>query len=142
MESWPKPTEQTQTVASDSNIFGAEALDASPRLSQSEPPGGKHSAPDATGTTGWHLWAERTSLVVYVVFCIELGMILAVLPWTKVWTENNFVIARPLLRALVNDNFIRGLVTGLGLVDIWFGIREAVHYREPAPKPNSPPPSS
>lgn len=77
------------------------------------------------------VWGHRLSLVVLVVFCIELGMLLAILPWTAVWNQNNFLMAHPALRAFVQNNFVRGIATGLGLVDIWIGIWEAVHYRDP-----------
>lgn len=78
------------------------------------------------------IWSHRLSLVVLVVFCIELGILLAILPWTPVWNQNNFLVAYPALRAVFQNNFIRGLATGLGLIDIWIGIWEAVHYRDPA----------
>jgi hypothetical protein len=77
------------------------------------------------------LWSHRLSLVVLVVFCIELGMFLAILPWIPVWNQNTFLGAYPGMRALVQNNFVRGIATGLGLVDIWIGIWEAVHYRDP-----------
>lgn len=77
------------------------------------------------------VWSHRLSLVVLVVFCIELGMLLAILPWTTVWNQNSFVVAYPTLKAFVQNNFVRGIATGLGLVDIWIGIWEAVHYRDP-----------
>ncbi len=77
------------------------------------------------------IWSHRLSLVVLVVFCIELGMLLAILPWTTVWNQNSFLAAYPGLRAFMQNNFVRGIATGLGLVDIWIGIREAVHYRDP-----------
>jgi len=77
------------------------------------------------------VWLHRLSLVVFVVFCIELGMLLAILPWTAVWNQNSFLSAHPALKALAQSNFIRGLATGFGLVDIWIGIWEAVHYRDP-----------
>jgi len=77
------------------------------------------------------IWSHRLSLVVLVVFCIELGMLLAILPWTTVWNQNSYLIAYPSLRAFAQNNFVRGLATGLGLVDIWIGIWEAVHYRDP-----------
>jgi hypothetical protein len=67
------------------------------------------------------------------VFYIELGMLLAVLPWTKLWTENGLVMGLPQLRAIMQMNFVRGLVTGVGLVDIWIGVWEAVRYREVRP---------
>jgi hypothetical protein len=34
------------------------------------------------------------------------------------------------LRVFFHSYFVRGLVTGLGLVDLWLGISEAVQYRE------------
>jgi len=77
------------------------------------------------------IWSQRLFLVVTVVFCIELGILLAILPWTPVWNQNNFLLAHPALRAVMQNNFVRGLATGLGLIDIWIGIWEAVHYRDP-----------
>lgn len=77
------------------------------------------------------VWLHRISLVVFVIFCIELGMLLAVLPWTPVWVNNGLVASYPLLKSLLHGNFVRGLVTGFGLIDIWIGIWEAVHYKDP-----------
>ncbi len=77
------------------------------------------------------IWSHRLSLVVLVVFCIELGMLLSILPWTTVWNQNTFLVAHPALRSFAQNNFVRGIATGLGLVDIWIGIWEAVHYRDP-----------
>lgn len=76
------------------------------------------------------LWIDRVALVIRVVFYIELGMLLAVLPWTRLWTENGLVTSLPKLREILQMNFVRGLVTGVGLVDVWIGIWEAVRYRE------------
>ena len=42
-----------------------------------------------------------------------------------------FLGAHPDLRALFQNNFLRGVATGLGLIDIWIGIWEAVHYHDP-----------
>jgi len=76
------------------------------------------------------LWVKRLWLVVFVLFCLEVGIILTVLPWTRVWTENSLLLGHPQLREFLMQNFVRGLVSGLGLVDIWMGIAEAVRYRE------------
>lgn len=77
------------------------------------------------------VWLHRLSLVIFVIFCIELGMLLAVLPWTPVWSNNGLVADSHMLKSLLQGNFIRGLVTGCGLVDIWIGIWQAVHYKDP-----------
>jgi hypothetical protein len=76
------------------------------------------------------LWMQRLSVVTFVIFCIELGMVLAVLPWMRAWTENSLLAPYPGLRAFLEHNFVRGAVSGLGLVNIWIGIWEAVRYRE------------
>lgn len=76
------------------------------------------------------IWIDRLGLVIRVVFYIELGMLLTVLPWTRFWTNNSLVMDLPRLNSVLQMNFVRGLATGVGLVDIWIGIWEAVRYRE------------
>ena len=92
------------------------------------------SAPPEAKVSRTTIWLHRLSLVIFVIFCIELGLLLAVLPWTRIWTDNSLVAAHPSWRALVQDNFVRGVITGIGLVDVWLGIWEAVHYRDPGKK--------
>jgi hypothetical protein len=76
------------------------------------------------------VWMQRLFLITTVIICLWLGLVLAVLPWTAVWTDNSLVLGSPRLRQVLSTGFIRGLVTGLGLVDLWIGISEAVHYRD------------
>ena len=76
------------------------------------------------------LWLKRFWLVIFVLFCLEVGIILTVLPWTRIWAENSLLLGHPEVRAFLQQNFVRGLISGLGLVDIWMGIAEAVRYRE------------
>jgi len=75
-------------------------------------------------------WLQRLWLVVFVLFCLEVGIILTVLPWTRLWTDNSLLISFPSVKEFLNYNFVRGLVSGLGLIDIWMGVVEAVTYRE------------
>jgi hypothetical protein len=82
------------------------------------------------------LWLRRLTLALFVVVCVEVGLVLVVFPWTHVWTDNALLIRNVTLRSLAMHNFVRGLVTGLGLINVWMGIWEAVHYREPKPEMN------
>ena len=77
-----------------------------------------------------HVWLQRLWLVVFVLFCLEVGIILTVLPWTRLWTDNSLLLTYPAVKEFLNYGFVRGLVSGLGLVDIWMGVAEAVTYRE------------
>jgi len=76
------------------------------------------------------VWIQRFFLVSTVVFCLWIGLVLAVLPWLPAWTENSLVSDFPKLRWLLGTGFIRGLTSGLGLLDLWIGVSEAVHYRD------------
>ena len=86
------------------------------------------------------VWRARIYLVIFVIFCIELGLLLAVLPWTRLWTENELLLSYPVLRTIAHNTFLRGAISGLGLIDVWLGIWEAVHYHDPKPEPPQPPP--
>ena len=80
------------------------------------------------------IWLQRLSLLVLVLFCVYLGVLLTILPWWKrVWDQNLWIQSRPMLAAVLNSGATRGLISGLGLLDIWIGISEAVHYRDARP---------
>ena len=76
------------------------------------------------------LWLRRVSLVLFVVVCVWVGLILVVLPWTHVWTDNGLLLRNLSLRSFASLNFVRGVVSGLGFINVWMGVSEAVHYRE------------
>lgn len=80
------------------------------------------------------LWLQRLWLVVFVLFCLEVGIALVVLPWLRFWSENSLIAGYPQLQEFLKLNFVRGLVSGLGLVDIGMGVLEAIRYRE-SPNP-------
>ena len=77
------------------------------------------------------VWLQRISLFILVLFCIYLGVIVAVLPWlSSVWDHNLFFTSHPALWAVLRLGPVRGVISGVGLLDIWIGISEAVHYRD------------
>jgi hypothetical protein len=77
------------------------------------------------------VWLQRLSLFVLVLFCVYLGVLVMVLPWwPRMWDQNLFLEARPHLARVLHIGAVRGAISGLGLLDIWIGISEAVHYRE------------
>jgi hypothetical protein len=77
------------------------------------------------------VWLQRLSLFVLVLFCVYLGILVMVLPWwTRIWDQNMFIQSRPALAAVLHLGAVRGLISGLGVLDIWIGVSEAVHYRD------------
>ena len=101
-------------------------------LSSSAMAAGLESRPEPMPQS--EVWARRLSLILFLLICLLLGTVVAVLPWTFWWSENNLLFRFPALRSIALKPFVKGLVSGLGLIDIWIGIWEAVRDRGPLPK--------
>lgn len=76
------------------------------------------------------VWAQRLLLVVEVAIAVWAGILVMVLPWTRLWTENPLLSAWPSVKVILNLSFVRGMISGVGLVDVWMGISDATHFRD------------
>src|SRR5271167_1609893 len=76
------------------------------------------------------LWLHRISVFLFVLISAVAGVLLIILPWTPEWTDNYLLLSFPSLRSVVSNGFFRGICSGLGLLDIWIGFWEALHYHE------------
>lgn len=91
-------------------------------------------APAAESEAPMPVWMARSMMLVFVAFCVEVGLVLMAVPWLPhLWQESSLLAGHLALRAFLANNFVRGAVTGVGVLDIWLGIYEAVHYRDPKP---------
>ena len=77
-----------------------------------------------------HVWMHRLSVFLFVLVSAVAGVLLIILPWTPEWTDNYLLLSFPALRSVVSNGFFRGICSGLGLLDIWIGFWEALHYHE------------
>jgi len=88
------------------------------------------SLPTKERYKGFELWLHRLTVLMFGLVCIIVGVLLMVLPWRPEWTDNRLLLTSPGLRAFVANGFVRGLCSGLGLLDIWIGFSEVLHYNE------------
>lgn len=88
---------------------------------------------EATRYTGLDLWLHRLTILMLVFVCAVVGVLLVILPWRPEWTDNRLLLAYPGLRDFISNGFVRGICSGLGILDIWIGFWEAIHYREEKP---------
>ena len=94
-------------------------------------PAGVLDPPDAgRHPSGTQLWLHRISVFLFVLISAVAGVLLIILPWTPGWTDNYLLMSFPSLRSVVDNGFFRGICSGLGLLDIWIGFWEALHYHE------------
>jgi hypothetical protein len=110
-------------ISSDRSSVPPNSVATDPVRAQANGDGG-------TGTVA-PVWLQRLSLFVLVLFCVYLGVLVMILPWwTRVWDHNLFISSHPELAAVLHNGAMRGFISGLGLLDIWIGISEAIHYRD------------
>lgn len=86
--------------------------------------------PEPLRRTGIELWLHRITVLLFVFVCASAGVLLIIVPWTHAWTDNRLLLVFPGLREIVANGFVRGMCSGLGVLDIWIGFWEAVHYHE------------
>lgn len=61
---------------------------------------------------------NRISRILFGLICLESGVLLVSLPWTRFWEQNFFLDRYPALIPYLLNPYLRGAVTGLGLLDI------------------------
>jgi hypothetical protein len=113
--------------------ISSESLDSAPTPPSAETAPAQEPPVAAAGAVA-PIWLQRLSLFVLVLFCVYLGVLVMILPWwPRVWDHNLFIQSHPALAAVLHTGAVRGLISGLGLIDIWIGVSEAVHYRDHRP---------
>ncbi len=70
------------------------------------------------------VWQRRILSFCFVVFTLELGVFLLVFPWLEFWDLNWVPLQGPGWRELWMNNYFRGALSGLGLLNLWVGFVE------------------
>ena len=63
--------------------------------------------------------------VLWVVLFLEVGILLTVVPWSTYWDRNYFTDGLPWLHRAMGNTFVRGAVSGLGLVNLVAAVVDA-----------------
>lgn len=57
-------------------------------------------------------------------FFVEAGLALVLVPWSNYWDRNYFAETIPALHAAITNNYVRGAISGLGVVNVAAGLLE------------------
>jgi hypothetical protein len=74
--------------------------------------------------------ANRLLRVVLLLVWLELGLVLILVPWSDIWEINYFVYQYPWLGIFANSAYVRGAISGLGLLNVLLALQA---FRRPAP---------
>ncbi len=85
--------------------------------------------------------SSKLTVIFYIALCLEVGLMLVLLPWAHPfglgdWGDNYFLVyaaQKTGLRGLqqaVSSGWVRGAVTGLGLLNLATAFWEIMHFRQ------------
>ncbi len=72
---------------------------------------------------------NKTLFVIYVLYCLEVGIFLLVYPWMRLWDQNFLLQYSSYLRVVLLNDFVRGGVSGLGIANLILGAWEVAHFQ-------------
>ena len=82
--------------------------------------------PEGPRPARFHKWHKRILGFCFAVFAIELGLFLLIFPWLNSWDVNWVPLQSPRLRSIWLSPYLRGALSGLGLVNLYVGFAELV----------------
>jgi hypothetical protein len=63
---------------------------------------------------------NRVFRVLFLLIWLELGLLLILIPWSTYWEANYFLNRFPILIPYLLNPYVRGAISGLGLLDAFF----------------------
>jgi hypothetical protein len=86
--------------------------------------------------------SSRLSVIFYIILCLEIGIVLTILPWVphgwfglSDWSNNYFLLlaahkAGYGVQRFVASGWVRGAVSGLGILNLGMGVWELMNFRQ------------
>jgi len=84
--------------------------------------------------------SSRLTVIFYIILCLEAGLVLTFLPWAHPfglgdWGDNFFLLyaSRKIglgsIQQVISSGWVRGAVTGLGLLNLCMAFWEIINFR-------------
>jgi len=74
-------------------------------------------------------WYHKTGALLLTIFCMAIGIFLVIYPWTESWARNYFAALAPEWHAYWDNLYVRGAVSGLGVVNFYISLAEVLRLR-------------
>src|ERR1022692_4047219 len=72
-------------------------------------------------------WYHKAAGVLLVTFCVEIGFFLLIFPWTDHWDK--FASFAAHLRPYCDNLYVRGAISGIGIVNLYISLGEVIRLR-------------
>jgi hypothetical protein len=74
-------------------------------------------------------WYHKLSAVLFVTFCLEIGLFLLIFPWTEYWDSNYFSGLIPAFHEYWDNMYVRGALSGIGVANLYIAFSEMLRLR-------------
>lgn len=71
-------------------------------------------------------WQGKVLTACFAIFAFEIGLVLIVFPWQDSWSLNYVQDLSPAIENLWDEPSFRGLVTGLGFINIYIALLQII----------------
>ena len=76
-------------------------------------------------------WLVRVELFLRVMLRMYIGLAVCYAPWSPTfWDQNPIFLQFPSLSVVATNGAVRGMVTGLGLLNLWIALQDAIRHRD------------
>jgi hypothetical protein len=76
-------------------------------------------------------WLERVELFLRVLLRMYIGLAICYAPWSRMfWDRNPLFLEFPTLSIYAANGAVRGMISGLGLLNLWIAFQEAIRHRD------------
>jgi hypothetical protein len=74
-----------------------------------------------------HRWYHKFWAVLFITFCLDIGLFLLIFPWTDGW--DNFAAFARNWRPYCDSMYVRGAISGVGVVNLYISLAEVFRLR-------------
>lgn len=75
-------------------------------------------------------WLVRAELFLRILLRIYIGLAVCYAPWSPLfWDQNPLFAQFPTLSIFAANGAVRGIISGLGLLNLWIAFEDAIRYR-------------
>jgi hypothetical protein len=76
-------------------------------------------------------WLERAELFLRVLLRMYIGITVCYAPWSPLfWDQNPLFTRFPTLGVYAAHGAVRGIVSGIGLLNLWIAFRDVIRHRD------------
>lgn len=91
------------------------------------PPAETEHTPPEVAPAPRYRWYHKAGAVLFITLCLDVGLVLLIFPWTEYW--DNFAAFVHAWSPYVDNLYVRGAISGLGVVNLFISLGEVFRLR-------------